>query len=51
MISFYILSERFFLQSKGLSDARVVSVTKTEYDFIANVLERFTKSLESISDE
>ena len=28
MISFYILSERFFLKRKGLSDARVASITK-----------------------
>ena len=28
MISFYILSTRFFLQPKGLSDARVASITK-----------------------
>ena len=42
MVSFYILSLRFFLQSKGLSDATVVSITKTEYDFIASILERFT---------
>ena len=28
IISFYILSERFFLKHKGLSDARVVSITK-----------------------
>ena len=33
MISFYILSIRFFLKHIGLSDARVVSVTKKEYSF------------------
>ena len=38
MISFYILSERFFLKRKGLSDARVVSITKKEYDFAAQFL-------------
>ena len=27
IISFYILSKRFFLKRKGLSDARVVSIT------------------------
>ena len=32
MISFYILSERFFLKCKGLSDARVASVKK-EHSF------------------
>ena len=30
MIGFYILSERFFLKCKGLSDARVASITKKE---------------------
>ena len=30
---FYILSERFFLKSKTLSDARVVSFTSTENGF------------------
>ena len=33
MISFYILCKRLFLKRKGLSDARVVSVTKIEYSF------------------
>ena len=33
MISFYILSKRFFLKRKGLSDGRVASVTKQEYGF------------------
>ena len=33
MISFYILSERFLLKRKGLSDARVASITKKEYGF------------------
>ena len=28
MISFYILSKKFFPKRKGLSDARVVSITK-----------------------
>ena len=31
MISFYILSKRFFLKDEGLSDARVSSITKEEY--------------------
>ena len=31
MISFYILSKRFFLIHKGLSDARVASITKNQY--------------------
>ena len=33
MISFYILSNRFFLKREGLSDVRVASVTKEEYGF------------------
>ena len=33
MISFYFLSERFFLKRKGLSDARVESIIK-KYEFI-----------------
>ena len=33
MISFYIISKRFFLKRKGLSDARVASITKKEYGF------------------
>ena len=33
MISFYILSKRFFLKLEGLSDARVASITKKTYDF------------------
>ena len=33
MISFYIVSKRFFLKHEGLSDERVVSVTKKEYVF------------------
>ena len=31
MISFYILSKRFFLKCEGLSDVRVASITKQEY--------------------
>ena len=33
MISFYILSKRCFLKRKGLSDAKVLSITKNEYGF------------------
>ena len=33
MVSFYIISERFLLKRKGLSDARVASMTKKEYGF------------------
>ena len=38
MISFYILSKRFFLKREGLSDARVVSITKKGYGFAVHVL-------------
>ena len=33
MISFYILAKRLYLKQKGLSDAKVVPLTKKEYDF------------------
>ena len=33
MFSFYILSKRFFLKRKELTDAGVASTTKTKYDF------------------
>ena len=33
MISCYILSERFFLKRKGLSDAKLAGITKNEYGF------------------
>ena len=33
MISFYIISEIFFLESEGLFDARVASITEKEFDF------------------
>ena len=33
MISFYILSKRFFLKRKVLSNARVASITKKAYGF------------------
>ena len=33
MISFYILSERFFLTRKGLSDTRIALIAKKEYGF------------------
>ena len=50
MISFYILSERLLLKSKGFSDARVASITKKEYNFEADFSERLIKSLTSVSD-
>ena len=46
MISFYILSKGLFLKHEELSDARVVSITKTEYGFAKHFLLRF-KSFES----
>ena len=33
MIIFYILSKIFFLNQEGLSNVRVVSVTKKDLDF------------------
>ena len=33
MISFYVFSATCFLKRKGLSDARVASITKKEYGF------------------
>ena len=38
MINFHILTERFFLKRKGLSDARVASITKKEYGFDVHFL-------------
>ena len=51
MISFYLLSKRFFLKRKGLFDARVVSITKEEYGFAVPLLEGLISSLKLISDE
>ena len=51
MISFYILCKRLFLKRKGLSYARVRSITQKEYGFAVHFLSRFIKSLKSISDE
>ena len=50
-ISFYILSERFFLKHKELLDAKVVSVTKKEYGFAVHFLKRFINTIKSVSDE
>ena len=44
MISFYILSKRFFLKRKRLSDARVASITKKGYGFAVHLFYTFTKS-------
>ena len=38
MTSFSILSTRFFLKRKGLSEARVVSITKKEYGFLVHFI-------------
>ena len=51
MISFHIVSKRFFLKVEGLSDARVASIIKKEYGFAVHFLQRFIKSLKSISDK
>ena len=51
MISFYTLSTRFFLERKILSDARRASITKKDYGFSIRFLQRFMKSLRSISGE
>ena len=39
MIRFYILSKRFLLKCKGLSEARVLSATKKEYGFAKNFVD------------
>ena len=51
MISFNILSKRFFLKREGLSVARKASITKKDYDFAVHFLQRSIKSLKSISDK
>ena len=51
MISFYIILNRFYLKSKRLSDARVVSITKKEYGFALHFLQIFTNFLDLVSDE
>ena len=51
MINFHIVSKRFFLKCKELSDRRVVSITKREYGSTVDFLKRFIKSWKSISDE
>ena len=38
MITFYIISKRLFPKCKGLSDARLASVTKKEYSFALHFL-------------
>ena len=51
MISFHILSKRFSQERERLSDARVTSITKNENEFQVHFLQKFIKSLKSISDE
>ena len=43
MISFYILSKRFFLKRKGLSNVRVASITKKQYVFAVRFLVKVHK--------
>ena len=38
IISFYILSKRFFLKREELTDVRVVSITKNKYGFAVHFL-------------
>ena len=38
MIRFCILSKRFFLKRKGLSDARELSINEKEYGFAVHFL-------------
>ena len=38
MISFYVLSKRYLLKRKELSDVRVASITKTEHCFAVHLL-------------
>ena len=45
MISFYILSKRFFLKRKGLSDAIVAKITTKEYGFVVHILSGLKGSL------
>ena len=46
-----ILSERLRLKRKGLSDLRVLLITKNKYGFAAHFLERFIKSSKPIPDK
>ena len=45
MITFYVLSERFFLKHEGLLHVRVASINKKEYVFFLYILIDFLKSL------
>ena len=50
MVSFYILSERFFLKRKDLSHARVASVSKKECSFAVHFFVNIYKVFK-VSDE
>ena len=43
MINFYILSKRFFLKRQGVSDGRIVSITKKEYGFSEQKIHKVLK--------
>ena len=43
IISFHVLSKRFFLKREGLSGARVVSITKKEYGFAVHFFVKIHK--------
>ena len=51
MILLYIYFKRFFLDLKGLSNGKVVSLTKKEYGSVVHSLYIFMKFLKPISDE
>ena len=48
MITLYIYFRRFFLNLNGLSNGKLVSLTKDEYSSTVDVLQIFIKSLKSI---
>ena len=47
MNCFYIISKRFFLKCKGLSNVRVASIANKEYGFAVH----FCKDLKSIESK
>ena len=47
----HVYHKRFFLNLKGLSDGKIVSLTKNEYGSAVHFLKMFIKSLKSTSDE
>ena len=48
---YYIYIKWFFLNLKGLSDGKAVSLTKKEYGAAVQILQILMKSLKSLSDE